>query len=251
MNESNQGEDIADYVNQNHEGMQLPKTNKFKQKIEGLYEGARNLTSSLYRGFFKASTVAGATTVFCANYSTINNFVEKYTGNEDAILNFGLNDAAMGGLAVSTVLASYLMAKKYNPLEKIVSGTGKLVYSSSKFGAKSVYNSGKFFVEGTRDFVGEIIVAPVSQKLRSKITTKETYESNMEREEQILEHRRNKALKKADNLQSKINKLQKLKINYQDNMVENPGLYSEKIEDANEKLKSLYEQKNSLNPDAI
>jgi hypothetical protein len=40
-------------------------------------------------------------------------------------------------------------------------------------------------------------------------------------------------------------------MNYQDNIVENPEIYRGKIEDANEKLKNLYEQKNSLNPDAI
>jgi len=251
MNENNQGENIADYVNQNQEGIQSPKTNKFKQKIEGLYEGARNLTSGLYRGFFKASTVVGATTVFCANYSTINNLVEKYTGNEDIILNFGLNDAAMGGLAVSTVLIPYLIVRKYNLLEKAVNGTGKLTYDLSKLGVKSAYNLSKFFVDGTRDFIGEIFVAPISTKLRSKITTKDTYESNMKREEEVLEYRKNNALKKAEKLQSRIDKLQKLKIGYQDRMVENRELYSRKIEDANEKLEELYEQKGSLSSDAI
>jgi hypothetical protein len=240
MNKNNQGEDIADYVNQSQEVRYTSKPNKLKQKI-----------SDFYREACKFSTVFGATAAVYANSSSISNFVGGYTGRDDIIFNVGLDDVAITSLILSTAYVSNLIAKKYNPLEKAINSAGKLSYNLSKLGIKSAYNASKFFVDGTRDFVGEIIVAPLSQKLRSKITTKETYESNMEREEQILEHRRNKALKKADNLQSKINKLQKLKMNYQDNIVENPEIYRGKIEDANEKLKNLYEQKNSLNPDAI
>ncbi|MDD5086308.1 MAG: hypothetical protein PHV16_01005 [Candidatus Nanoarchaeia archaeon] len=240
MSKNNLNENIDDYVEQNQAARYSNKQNTLKQKM-----------SDVYKGLCEAATVSGAAIALYSNYPHIVDFLGKYTGSKNIILNIGLDDIAAAGLSALAVYGTYSIAKNYNPLEKAINGTGKLSYGLSKFGVKSTYNASKFFVDGTRDFVGEIIVAPLSQKLRSKITTKETYESNIEREEQILEHRRNKALKKADNLQSKINKLQKLKINYQDNMVENPGLYSGKIEDANKKLKSLYEQKNSLNPDAI
>ncbi len=118
-----------------------------------------------------------------------------------------------------------------------------------------VYNIPNFYINGVRDFMGEILIAPFkpTSKWRKKITSPGTYKLNIERDKRIMGIRKEKLENKMDklqtrigNLQTKINELQKLKIGYQDKIVENPELYENKIKDVNKEMEELYARKETL-----
>jgi len=216
-----------------------------------------NWLSDAYGGLCKASLVVGTVGLIGSNYSKAleytkeiqYNLLQKSLENQGVLGNVissalqsqYLDDMLVAGGAAIAILTARNIAETYNPIEKGLNFAGKSTYKGLKFTGKSAYkglkfigksacNCGKYFVDGLRDFVGEGIIAAVApkSKLRKRISTRDTYESNVMRDNE-----RNRR---------KINKLQESKIKYQDRIVEDTELNQQKIEKANNKIQKLEEK---------
>ena len=216
-----------------------------------------NWLSNFYGDLCKASLVVGTVGLIGANYSkaleyTKNvqyNLLQKSLENQSMIGNIisttlqsqYLDDLLVAGGAAVAIVTARNIAETYNPVEKGLNLAGKGTYKGSKFIGKSAYkglkfagkstcNGGKYVVDGLRDLVGEVIIAPFApkSKLRKTISKKETFESNVMRDNE-----RNRR---------KINKIQEAKIEYSDKIAEDTNLNQQKIEKANNKLQKLEER---------
>ena len=243
------------------------KNSYLKEKKTQIYNGLRNF----YSGICKAAVPLGTMALIGTNYSKAleytsnlqSNLLQKSLENPSMlnnIISYNLNlqyldDILVAGGAAIAIVTARNIAETYNPIEKGLNLAGKGAYKGLKFTGKSACNGGKYMVDGLRDLIGEILIAPFSQKGRVWMSTKETYESNIQKDQAVMAYRKEKLENKMDklqtrigNLQTKINELQKLKIGYQDKIVENPELYKNKIEDTNKQMKELYGRKEALQP---
>jgi len=216
-----------------------------------------NWLSNAYGNLCKASLVVGTIGLIGTNYSKAleytkgiqYNLLQKSLENPSMlnnIISYNLNSQYLddilvaGGAAIAIVTARNI-AETYNPVEKGLNLAGKGAYKGSKFIGKSSYkglkfvgksacNGGKYMVDGLRDLVGEVIIAPFApkSKLRKIISTKDTYESNV-----MKDNERNRR---------KINKIQESKIKDSDKIVEDTNLNQQKIEKSNYKIQKLEEK---------
>ncbi len=202
-----------------------------------------NWLKDAYGGLCKASLVVGTVGFIGTNYSKAleytsnlqSNLLQKSLENPDILNNIissslnsqYLDDILVAGGAAISILAARNIAETYNPVEKGLNLAGKGAYKGLKFTGKSAYNGGKYFIDGLRDFVGEGLIAAVApkSKLRQTISTKDTYESNIMRDNE-----RNRR---------KINKIQESKIKDSDKIVEDTNLNQQKIEKSNYKIQKL------------
>lgn len=152
-----------------------------------------------------------------------------------------LDDILVAGGAAIAILTARNIAETYNPVKKGLNFTGKSAYKGLKFTGKSAYRGlkfagkstckgGKYVIDGLRDLVGEVIIAAVApkSKLRKTISTKETYESNIIKDNELIRR--------------KINKIQESKIKDSDKIVEDTTLNQQKIEKANDRIQKLEEK---------
>lgn len=214
---------------------QVNKTSYLKEK-----------SNKFYNDLCKTAVQVGTMALIGTNYSK----ALEYTSNlQSSLLQKSLeNQSMIGNIISSTLQSQYLddllvaggatiafitarnIAETYNPVEKGLNLTGKGAYKGLKFTGKSAYNGGKYFIDGLRDFVGEGIIAAFApkSKLRKIISTNDTYESNVMRDNE-----RNRR---------KINKIQELKIKDSDKIVEDTNLNQQNIEKANYKIQKLEEK---------
>ncbi|MBU4283954.1 MAG: hypothetical protein KJ968_02505 [Nanoarchaeota archaeon] len=187
MTENNQNENIADYVEPNQTKNYSNKSNQIKQKI-----------ADVCKEFCKPLTVAGVTLALY-NYSPkIVDFLGKYTGKKDLIFNVGLDDIATVGLSALAFYGSHLIAKKYNPVEKIATATLKGPY----FVLKNTFGP----------IIGEGLLRYVSPKAkwREKLSNvnrfgKWLYKRNVKKDNKEKQMDIDKAKEIIKNLEEKIN----------------------------------------------
>jgi len=234
--------DISNIVEDYQENKPIDNNFISKESSNKIY----NWLSNAYSGVLKAAVPLGTMALIGTNYNKALEYTNKLQSNllqksleNPSILNniisSPLNSQYLdgilvaGGAAIAFLTASNI-AETYNPVKKGLNLTGKCAYKGLKFTGKSVCNGGKYMVDGLRDLVGEGLIAAVAPKseLRKRVSTKETYESNVMRDNE-----RNRR---------KINKIQEAKIEYSDKIVEDTNLNQQKIEKANNKLQKLEER---------
>lgn len=216
-----------------------PASKQVKNKIYSWLKDA-------YGGLCKASIVVGTIGLIGTNYIKAleytkeiqYNLLQKSLENPSMLNNIiyyplnsqYLDDILVAGGAAIAILTARNIAETYNPVKKGLNFTGKSAYNGLKFAGKSTCKGGKYVIDGLRDLVGEVIIAAVApkSKLRKTISTKETYESNIIKDNELIRR--------------KINKIQESKIEDSDKIVEDTNLNQQKIEKANDRIQKLEEK---------